>query len=671
LSEEKLCYGCMQHTVFTNGICSNCGYYENTKTDPLFLKPGTQLHSRYLVGSAISMNGEGITYLAYDYPNTCRVLLREYMPHGFCSRVTDSAVIRVQQNCLPQYKVLMEEFTELHKSIAQLRGQIHVNPVIDLFTENNTTYVVLEFIEGISFVDYLKDNAGELTWAQFSRMLPPFLTSLSLLHNVGVVHRAISPETIFVTDKNELYLTDFSISAVRTANTELECEIYSGYAAPEQYSASNRQGTWTDVYAVCAVLYRVLTGTMPTSAISRMENDNLTAPALLNPNIPRHVSNVIMHGLSLVSNDRIQTITELVTQLFHESAQEYPQQNAAAAYGNPQTPPIYTTERYDNPMANGNPGYTTTYPVQNENYQQQPNYSNSYQESQQEYTDDYAYDDYQTEDYGKQSYQKENAVSTEPESVADRTRLPLIIGILLLTILLVAVVLFVRGKLNNSDHKNNSSMVTTVATEEEASQENTSPNSANSIMPMLIGKNYENQAKQYADWIRFQVEEVYSDQYEAGIIIWQEYNEGDYFDSSEPVKIQVSKGSANIELPSWEGKSLNTYLEELKALGVRYVTQDEENQSVANGYITRISLPAGEKYNLETAEEIIVYYANNPVITEPPTEPPTEAPQEPATEAPTEPPATEAPQEPVTEAPADPNVPAAGFHFENGIGFLY
>ena len=588
------------------------------------------------------------------------------MPHGFCSRVTDSAVIRVQQNCLPQYKVLMEEFTELHKSIAQLRGQIHVNPVTDLFTENNTTYVVMEFIEGISFVDYLKDNAGELTWAQFSRMLPPFLTSLSLLHNVGVVHRAISPEIIFITDKNELYLTDFSISAVRTANTELECEIYSGYAAPEQYSASNRQGTWTDVYAVCAVLYRVLTGTMPTSAISRMENDNLTAPTLLNPNIPRHISNVIMHGLSLVSNDRIQTITELVTQLFDEHAAESLQQNATAAYHNPQTPPIYTTERYDNPMANGNAGYTTNYPIQGENYQQQNNYSNSYQEPQQEYTDDYAYDDYQTADYGKQSYQKEDAVSTEPESVADRMRLPLIIGVLLLTILLVAVVLFVRGKLNTSDNNNNASMVTTIATEE-VSQENTSPNSANSVMPMLIGKNYENQAKQYEDWIRFQVEEVYNDQYEAGIIIWQEYEEGTYFDASEPVKIQVSKGSANIDLPSWEGKSLNTYLEELKVLGVRYVTQDEENQSVANGYVTRISLPAGEKYNLETAEEITVYYANNPVITEPPTEPPTEAPSEPPTEAPTEPPETEAPTEPITENPIDP----ADFHFGNGIGFLY
>ena len=88
---------------------------------------------------------------------------------------------------------------------------------------------------------------------------------------------------------------------------------------------------------------------------------------------------------------------------------------------------------------------------------------------------------------------------------------------------------------------------------------------------------------------------------------------------------------------------------------------------MANGYVTRISLPAGEKYNLETAEEITVYYANNPVITEPPTEPPTEAPSEPPTEAPTEPPETEAPTEPITENPIDP----ADFHFGNGIGFLY
>ena len=89
-------------------------------------------------------------------------------------------------------------------------------------------------------------------------------------------------------------------------------------------------------------------------------------------------------------------------------------------------------------------------------------------------------------------------------------RLPLIIGVLLLVILLIAVVLFIRGNLSSDDSSNSTAKVTTVATAENSSQPETNANSnANSVMPMLIGKNYENQAKQYQDWIRFQVEEVY------------------------------------------------------------------------------------------------------------------------------------------------------------------
>ena len=102
---------------------------------------------------------------------------------------------------------------------------------------------------------------------------------------------------------------------MRTANTELKTELFPGYAAPEQYSASGRQGTWTDVYGICAVLYRILTGCMPTEAPSRLDNDNLCAPHELSGSIPVHVSRAIMDGLALNSDERTQTITELVTRL--------------------------------------------------------------------------------------------------------------------------------------------------------------------------------------------------------------------------------------------------------------------------------------------------------------------------------------------------------------------
>ena len=160
MGERKLCYGCMERTEFSGGVCPNCGYYDKSPSDPSFIIPGTQLNNRYIVGVALFVNGEGITYLAYDQSIGCKVYLREYMPPNLCNRVAGSPVISVIPARLAQYKALMAEFTELHKSLARLRGQVHVNTVVDLFAENNTTYVVDEYVSSIRFVDYLKDNAG-------------------------------------------------------------------------------------------------------------------------------------------------------------------------------------------------------------------------------------------------------------------------------------------------------------------------------------------------------------------------------------------------------------------------------------------------------------------------------------------------------------------------------
>ena len=122
-----------------------------------------------------------------------------------------------------------------------MRTLSHIVPALDLFAENNTTYAIYEYIESISLIDYLKENAGELSWEQVSKLFPPLFTTLGIIHNTGIIHRGISPNTIYYTPKGELKLMDFCVSAVRTANTELVSEIFQGYAAPEQYSLSSRQ----------------------------------------------------------------------------------------------------------------------------------------------------------------------------------------------------------------------------------------------------------------------------------------------------------------------------------------------------------------------------------------------------------------------------------------------
>ncbi|NMB30711.1 MAG: PASTA domain-containing protein [Clostridiales bacterium] len=301
-----------------NGVCTDCGYSDKTPFLPSYLAPRTVLNERYIVGKLLSYNGEGALYIAYDTVTSKKITIKEYMPDTLCSRTKGDPEIKVNTNNLAQYKTYLSEFVELNKTLSRMRTLNHINAVHDIFAENNTAYAVLEMIKGVSLKKYLQDFAGELTWEQTKKLFPPIFTTLSLVHNAGIVHRGISLDTIYVSDKGDLKLTGFSIIASRTANTELASELFAGYAAPEQYSSSNWHGTWTDVYGIAAVLYRVLTGCMPTEAVARVGTDGLLEPAKVNSNIPANISNVIMGGLKLSTDSRIQTITEFVTKLFEQ-----------------------------------------------------------------------------------------------------------------------------------------------------------------------------------------------------------------------------------------------------------------------------------------------------------------------------------------------------------------
>ena len=165
MSENRLCYGCME-VKGEQVVCPHCGYQDGTPYLPDYIAPGTMLRERYLIGVLLGHNGEGATYLAYDTVICCKVLIREYMPIGLCTRIKGKPIISVNYNNLAQYKALMAEYTELNKTLARMRNLSHINPTLDLFAENNTTYTVFEYTEGVKLLDFLKDNAGELSWNQ-------------------------------------------------------------------------------------------------------------------------------------------------------------------------------------------------------------------------------------------------------------------------------------------------------------------------------------------------------------------------------------------------------------------------------------------------------------------------------------------------------------------------
>ncbi|MBQ7131511.1 MAG: PASTA domain-containing protein [Oscillospiraceae bacterium] len=581
----KLCLGCMEEKGQLS-VCPHCGYVEGQSHDPSHLRPGTVLNDRYLVGKAVKTDSEGILYIAYDKVIGCRVDVKEYMPKSLCERMRDSDKINVAQKDLVQYKTLMSEFTELHKKLARMRTLSHISPPLDIFACNNTTYVVFEHIEGMTFINYLKDNAGELSWDEVKKLFPPLFTTLSLIHNAGIIHRGISPETIYYTTDGELKLTGFSVAAARTQSSELKGDLYTGYAAPEQYNSSDWQGTWTDVYSVCAVLYRILTGCMPVEAVSRVVNDNLIEAHDINSNVPKNVSKAIMDGMRLLSDARTQTMTDLVTKLFAEQQMSASAASAAAT----------TVRRAE---AQTRTAVRTQPPVKT------------------------------TETHTVAKKQAEAKAAPQKTTLFEQIKVPILISCLLLAVIIIIVVLFLPlvedlGDDNSSSSASTSysdsevnivdsttTATTTVTTTTTTTSASVTPSELYTLRN-LVGEEYELVATSATSrYVKFVVIEQYSDTIEKGIIIEQSVPADEAIPKGSEVELTVSMGPAVIDLPDYTNKGGYTYKDELVNLGVKEenitISEYDNDGSHQAGIVAFTSLDESGKINLEEGEAITIY----------------------------------------------------------------
>ena len=303
-----LCMNCMG-LLDQDGHCPHCKH-SNIPENPIGCLPlHTVLDNHYHLGKVLRKNGESCVYLAFDSYTQKSVEIREYCPTTLCHRAASELVPVTGEEI--QYKAFLSEFTDLHRALMRLKNIPILLPVLDLFEANNTMYVVSQRFDGIRFGDFLNINVGELTWDQAKGFFLPLLLSLQSLHDNSLLHRAISPDTLLINKAGDMKLIDFCLPSVRTMKCELEAELYGGYAAPEQYNISSWQGTWTDVYAVAAVMYKTLTGSMPPDALNRKGSDGLITVSELNPSVPVEVSRILERSLALDPNARIKTISEL------------------------------------------------------------------------------------------------------------------------------------------------------------------------------------------------------------------------------------------------------------------------------------------------------------------------------------------------------------------------
>ncbi len=307
-----ICYSCFKEYDEKLGICPYCGQsLEELPSDEYLLKPGTLLLERYLIGKAVGSGGFGNVYKAWDNKLETVVAVKEYYPQNIVNRIPGTAeVVLVSGKNRREFEYGKARLLQEARNIAKFSFHKNIVNVFEFFEANNTSYMVMEYLRGVPLNKYLKENGGKLDSESAIFVVSAVCDALLPLHKAGIIHRDISPDNIYVCENKIITLFDFGTAEFPDGKNELPVIVKQGFAPPEQYEAENRQGAWTDVYALGASLYLLLTGQKPEASPDRKILDELKAPNEINPEISEQLSNAIMKAMAIDMHLRFQTVSD-------------------------------------------------------------------------------------------------------------------------------------------------------------------------------------------------------------------------------------------------------------------------------------------------------------------------------------------------------------------------
>ena len=315
MEKEKLCLRCMRK-IGNNTSCPYCRNESNKPQKEPYLPLKTVVGGKYLIGKVVSSNGEGSTYNAFDLQAKKPVTLRELYPKGLLSRGEGNYCL-VNVGKASEFIDAKDSFLKMWRKLASLKGFTALTPVTDIFEDLGTVYTVSEFLgDGQTLREYLLGKEqGYISWDEARVLFMPVISALGELHASGIIHGGISPTNLVIDSHGKLRITGYCIQEMRTEKSNMESELFDGYAAVEQYGLSSGLGTYTDIYAFAAVLYRALIGSTPISAASRLTNDKLMIPGKFAEQLPAYVINALVNGLQILPDDRTVTAEELRDEL--------------------------------------------------------------------------------------------------------------------------------------------------------------------------------------------------------------------------------------------------------------------------------------------------------------------------------------------------------------------
>ena len=313
------CVNCFELYDDRFEVCHHCGHVPGDPARELnHLYPGMILNSRYIVGQVLGFGGFGITYKVWDQRLSTVLAIKEYYPGGLVNRVPGTKnVILFTNNRQNEYAHGMARFLEEARSMAKFSSHKSIINVFDFFEENNTAYIVMEYLEGITLSAFLKNNRLDLNGS--ISLILHICAALKDIHAAGIIHRDVSPDNIFLCTNNLIKLIDFGAARFYAdEERQLTIILKPGFAPPEQYEGVNIQGPWTDIYALGATLFLMVTGVKPEESTNRKIADTLTPPIELDDHIPEHISNTIMKAMAIDKHLRFSSVAEFEKALNNE-----------------------------------------------------------------------------------------------------------------------------------------------------------------------------------------------------------------------------------------------------------------------------------------------------------------------------------------------------------------
>lgn len=314
------CGGCFKMYDDEFSMCPECGYYDGkTAKEPYQLYPGIILNNRYIIGNVLGYGGFGVTYIAWDKELESVVCIKEYYPSGIVNRIPGtSKLILFSGSKKKEFEFGLTRFIDEARNTTKFSGHKNIVNVYEYFEENNTAYFVMEYMPGNTLAHYIEEN-GKISLERSLEIIAEVGKALKDVHESGIIHRDISPDNIMICKDGKVKLFDFGAARFSAEEAEVRTIILKpGFAPPEQYDSISEQGPKTDIYALGATLYYMLTGVKPDESTNRKIADVLKEPKEIIKDLPQHINDTILKAMAIEPHLRFESVDEFEKSLNQE-----------------------------------------------------------------------------------------------------------------------------------------------------------------------------------------------------------------------------------------------------------------------------------------------------------------------------------------------------------------